>query len=114
VRTALSIQAHPNNKLAEKLHVEFGDKYKDPNHKPEIAVALVDNFLACYGFASKETMQANLTQNPVLAEIFNVATDYLPDEQFLKDIVSKMFYDLDTDENKDVRTKYIERLNEHI
>lgn len=54
VRTALSIQAHPNKKLAEKLHVEFPDKYKDPNHKPEIAIALVDNFLACYGFASAE------------------------------------------------------------
>lgn len=60
VRTALSIQAHPNKALAEKLHVEFPDKYKDPNHKPEIAVALVDDFLACYGFASAVTMQANL------------------------------------------------------
>lgn len=54
VRTALSIQAHPNKSLAEKLHVEFPDVYKDPNYKPEIAIALSDDFVACYGFASAE------------------------------------------------------------
>jgi len=54
VRTALSIQAHPNKELAKKLHAEFPDKYKDPNHKPEIAVALSDDFMACYGFSSAE------------------------------------------------------------
>jgi len=52
VRTALSIQAHPHKELAEQLHISFPDKYKDPNHKPEIAIALADDFLACYGFAS--------------------------------------------------------------
>ena len=56
VRTALSIYAHPNKGLAEKLHVEFPDIYKDPNHKPEIAIALNDDFVACYGFASAETI----------------------------------------------------------
>jgi len=52
VRTALSIQAHPNKKLAEQLHLNFPDKYKDPNHKPEIAIALTDDFRAFYGFQS--------------------------------------------------------------
>eukprot|EP00746_Dinoflagellata_sp_MGD_P087593 gnl/MRDRNA2_/MRDRNA2_34728_c0_seq1.p1 gnl/MRDRNA2_/MRDRNA2_34728_c0~~gnl/MRDRNA2_/MRDRNA2_34728_c0_seq1.p1 ORF type:complete len:765 (+),score=156.11 gnl/MRDRNA2_/MRDRNA2_34728_c0_seq1:94-2388(+) len=37
---ALSIQAHPNKTLAEQLHKKFPDKYKDPNHKPEIALPL--------------------------------------------------------------------------
>ncbi|PWU97029.1 putative phosphomannose isomerase [Trypanosoma cruzi] len=32
VQTALSIQAHPNKKLAEKLHRENPSKYKDNNH----------------------------------------------------------------------------------
>jgi len=54
VRTALSIQAHPNKSLAEKLHIERPDVYKDPNHKPEIAIALSNDFKACYGFASKQ------------------------------------------------------------
>lgn len=84
VRTALSIQAHPNKALAEKLHVEFPDKYKDANHKPEIAVALVDDFLACYGFASAEQMKINLEQNPVLGQIFALAPEAdLPNEQYL-------------------------------
>jgi mannose-6-phosphate isomerase len=60
VRTALSIQAHPNQPLAKKLHESFPDKYKDPNHKPEIAIALCDDFLACYGFASKSVIEDNL------------------------------------------------------
>ncbi|RNF06227.1 putative phosphomannose isomerase [Trypanosoma rangeli] len=40
VQTALSIQAHPCKQLAVKLHRENPSKYKDPNHKPELLVAL--------------------------------------------------------------------------
>merc|ERR1719230_814277 len=40
VRTALSIQAHPDKKLAAKLHATRPDVYKDDNHKPEMAVAI--------------------------------------------------------------------------
>lgn len=72
--------------MAQKLHVEFPDIYKDPNHKPEIAIALVDDFLACYGFAPKELMKKNLDENPVLAEAFAIDND-LPDEEYLKTIV---------------------------
>ena len=42
VNKALSIQAHPNKKHAEKLHAERPDVYKDPNHKPEMAIALTE------------------------------------------------------------------------
>lgn len=35
---ALSIQVHPNKEEAEKLHAEFPDIYKDPNHKPEVSL----------------------------------------------------------------------------
>lgn len=37
---ALSIQAHPNKALAEELHKRDPKNYKDPNHKPELIVAL--------------------------------------------------------------------------
>ncbi|CAH7667129.1 phosphomannose isomerase type I [Phakopsora pachyrhizi] len=37
---ALSIQAHPDKTLAEKLHKEKPEIYKDPNHKPEMAIAI--------------------------------------------------------------------------
>jgi hypothetical protein len=73
----------------------------------------VDDFLACYGFASKELMMKNLQENPVLAEVFPVSGAE-PDEQYLKDIVKKMFLELDTDDKKDVRTAAIEKLQAHI
>ena len=70
VEKALSIQAHPHKELAQKLHAEFPDVYKDPNHKPEIAIALNDNFLACYGFCEAETLRKNFAENKVLAKLF--------------------------------------------
>lgn len=40
VRTALSIQAHPNKEHAKILHKLNPKEYPDDNHKPEMAVAL--------------------------------------------------------------------------
>ena len=40
VQTALSVQVHPNKEEAVKLHAARPDLYKDPNHKPEMAIAL--------------------------------------------------------------------------
>ncbi|WFC99688.1 mannose-6-phosphate isomerase [Malassezia yamatoensis] len=40
ISQALSIQAHPNKRLAERLHAEKPDMYKDDNHKPEMAIAI--------------------------------------------------------------------------
>ncbi|EXJ92177.1 phosphomannose isomerase type I [Capronia epimyces CBS 606.96] len=40
IAKALPLQIHPNRELSEKLHKEDPEKYTDPNHKPEIAVAL--------------------------------------------------------------------------
>lgn len=49
VRTALSIQAHPDISLAKKLHASDPKNYRDANHKPEMAIALGD-FEALCGF----------------------------------------------------------------
>ncbi|KAJ5091508.1 Mannose-6-phosphate isomerase [Penicillium alfredii] len=40
IRKALSIQAHPNKKLAEKLHAKDPQNYPDDNHKPEMTLAI--------------------------------------------------------------------------
>ena len=40
VGKTLSIQAHPDTNLAEKLHELNPQEYKDSNHKPEMAIAL--------------------------------------------------------------------------
>lgn len=40
INKALSIQAHPNKKLAEQLHRQDPSNYPDDNHKPEMAIAI--------------------------------------------------------------------------
>ncbi|KAJ9605469.1 Mannose-6-phosphate isomerase [Cladophialophora chaetospira] len=40
INKALSIQAHPNKKLAEKLHAKDPKNYPDDNHKPEMTIAI--------------------------------------------------------------------------
>ncbi|KAM5292087.1 mannose-6-phosphate isomerase isoform 1-T1 [Ctenodactylus gundi] len=49
VETALSIQAHPDKELAEKLHLRNPQHYPDANHKPEMAIALT-SFQGLCGF----------------------------------------------------------------
>ena len=114
VRTALSIQAHPNKELAQKLNGLYPDKYKDPNHKPEIAIALSDDFKACYGFSTPEKILANLQVNPALQETFPLGDKQYPDEEYLKDSIEKMFLELDTEENKEVLTNIIDQINSNI
>jgi mannose-6-phosphate isomerase len=81
IRKALSIQAHPNKELAEKLYRERPDMYKgqkqvfplllprdcwltlnclDGNHKPEMAIALTD-FRALCGFRPLQEIEIYLT-----------------------------------------------------
>jgi mannose-6-phosphate isomerase len=40
IAKALPLQIHPNKDLAAKLHAKDPGSFTDPNHKPEIAVAL--------------------------------------------------------------------------
>jgi len=88
--------------------LKFPDKYKDPNHKPEIAIALTDDFRAFYGFQSAKKIQKNLIENPALADVFKSHKinfkDTVPDEKFLKKAVYTLFTDLDKEENKDKLT----------
>lgn len=59
VDSALSIQAHPDKKLAEQLHQTKPELYKDDNHKPEMAYALTP-FVAMCGFRRAESIVENL------------------------------------------------------
>ncbi|KAK8124125.1 phosphomannose isomerase type I [Apiospora kogelbergensis] len=40
IAKALPLQIHPNKELSERLHARDPQNFTDPNHKPEIAVAL--------------------------------------------------------------------------
>jgi len=68
VDTALSIQAHPNKSHAEVLHSERPEIYKDPNHKPEMCVALT-NFEGLCGFRQLKEINNFLEKVPGLAEL---------------------------------------------
>eukprot|EP00069_Balaena_mysticetus_P013652 bmy_01497T0 len=63
VETALSIQAHPNKELAEKLHLQAPQHYPDANHKPEMAIALTP-FQGLCGFRPVEEIVTFLTKVP--------------------------------------------------
>lgn len=65
VRTALSIQAHPDQELAVKLHAQFPEHYPDDNHKPEMAIALTP-FTGLCGFRPAQEILDFLSEVPEL------------------------------------------------
>ncbi|KAH7427479.1 hypothetical protein KP509_10G045900 [Ceratopteris richardii] len=65
VAKALSIQAHPDKKLAKQLHQHQPNIYKDANHKPEMALAL-SSFEALCGFVSYQELKQVLEDVPEL------------------------------------------------
>lgn len=68
IRTALSIQAHPDKQLAPILHEKFPQHFKDSNHKPEMCIAL-SPFKALCGFLPISEIKQNLMKYPELCEI---------------------------------------------
>ena len=51
INKSLSIQAHPSKEHAKALHHASPELYRDPNHKPELAIA-ISNFEGFCGFRS--------------------------------------------------------------
>lgn len=72
INKALSIQAHPDKKLAERLYATRPDLYKDDNHKPEMAVALSD-FEGLCGFRPFEEIVFNLHRYPELRGLVSLS-----------------------------------------
>jgi len=70
VQTALSIQSHPDKKLAERLHAERPMVYKDPNHKPEMACAITE-FEALCGFLPLADIIKYIDEVPELKLLIN-------------------------------------------
>lgn len=72
IAKCLSIQAHPNKGLAEKLHAERPTVYKDPNHKPEMTIALTP-FEAMCQFRRSEEIVAYAETVPEFAAVLGEA-----------------------------------------
>ena len=64
IQKALPLQIHPNKALAAKLHEKHPDQFTDPNHKPEIAVAL-SKFEVFAGWKPLEEMQTLFSLEPL-------------------------------------------------
>ncbi|KXX75937.1 Mannose-6-phosphate isomerase [Madurella mycetomatis] len=65
INKALSIQAHPNKKLAEQLHARDPRNYPDDNHKPEMTIAITP-FEGFCGFRPLEEIVHFLQSVPAL------------------------------------------------
>lgn len=65
---ALSVQAHPDKALAERLHREKPAMYPDSNHKPELTIALTDFECLC-SFRAAAEIDGFLAELPALAEL---------------------------------------------
>ena len=105
---ALSIQAHPDKSLAEKLHAAHPEIYRDANHKPELAIAKEDGFIGLCGFLTPEKLRENLEQNRVLSEIFKYREGDVINAEFLKNCVHKLLFELD--KNHELLEHYILKL----
>lgn len=93
---ALSIQAHPDKALAEKLHKEKPKSYKDDNHKPEMAIALTD-FKGFCGFRPLSEIVEFLDVVPEFKELVK------PSDAFIAEVtyVSKPSSGTTEEETKD-------------
>lgn len=91
---ALSIQAHPDKELAEKLNEDNPSKYGDSNHKPEMAIALTP-FEAMCGFRRLEEISLLIKKNPEFAACLSqeakLAVFLAKDADEQKDALQKMF-----------------------
>ena len=71
IAKALPLQIHPNKQLSEQLHKENPSQFTDPNHKPEIAVAL-GQFEVFAGFKRTEDIKGIFEAVPDLARLISV------------------------------------------
>ncbi|KAK7603612.1 hypothetical protein V9T40_003611 [Parthenolecanium corni] len=68
INMPLSIQVHPSQEKAKELNSSYPDVYKDPNHKPELAIAL-SKFEALCGFRPYDEIKQFLIDIPELSKV---------------------------------------------
>jgi mannose-6-phosphate isomerase len=100
VAKPLSIQAHPDKKLAELLHKQSPKEYRDDNHKPEMAIALSE-FRAFCNFTHPERIITNLDDSYFLKDLFtSTAIEKFkkePSKDSLKALIEELFSKKETE-----------------
>mmetsp|Transcript_3453 Transcript_3453/g.3957 ORF Transcript_3453/g.3957 Transcript_3453/m.3957 type:complete len:524 (+) Transcript_3453:127-1698(+) len=100
INKTLSIQAHPDKKRAERLHAANPSAYKDPNHKPEMAIALSDDFEAMCGFRSLQDIASSAQKHPEFVTMIGIenakrlietaSSSYTPEQS--RDMLQTMYH----------------------
>ena len=110
IRTALSIQVHPDKETAEKLNKKYPNIYVDDNHKPEMVYPLT-NFEALCGFQSNNEIAYNLFQ---FKEFLEKIIDYDLLYRFLSykkdDDMKEIFYQLMKSKNTSVISSIVKNI----
>ncbi|KAF2185259.1 mannose-6-phosphate isomerase [Zopfia rhizophila CBS 207.26] len=88
IAKALPLQLHPNKSLAAELHDRNPSDFTDPNHKPEIALALSD-FEAFCGFKPLADIERLLQLPPLQVFLPRIKKPEF-DDQTLKYVVKAM------------------------
>lgn len=100
IAKALPLQLHPNKDMSSKLHQQKPDAFTDPNHKPEIALAL-GKFEAFCGFKPLADIAELLKIEPLQHFISQDQLSNFTNDK-LKEVVRKML----TASDEDVRSIY--------
>ena len=97
IAKALPLQLHPDKAMAAKLHEENPEAFTDPNHKPEIALAL-SQFEAFCGFKPLPEVEALLQLEPLRRFLpkGGRAPDAIFTNEELREVVKNM---LETDDD---------------
>ncbi|XWS75472.1 hypothetical protein CRYUN_Cryun01aG0091500 [Craigia yunnanensis] len=119
VAKALSIQAHPDKKLAKELHKLQPNLYKDGNHKPEMALAITE-FRALCGFITLEELKGVIEDVPEIVELVGTASanqvldiDERDGAETVKSAVRSVFTHL-MSASKEMTTKAISKLKSRL
>lgn len=99
IAKALPLQLHPNKDVAAKLHKENPNDFTDPNHKPEIALAL-GKFEAFCGFKPLEDIASLLKLEPLQQFLPQDVKSSKFTDQHLKQVVKSILLASDSTINQ--------------
>ncbi len=97
----MPLQIHPDKELAAKLHEKDPEKIGDPNHKPEIALALT-RFEAFVGWKPLKDIQSFFLGFDILQRRFYPDETVKLNEQTLRELVLRILSTSDTHIEKTV------------
>ncbi len=106
----LSLQAHPNQKLAKTLHQNSPENYPDSFSKPELAVSIKKTKLLA-GFRSRDELRDSFSNIPELSQLCRCSKEEIHDPNQLPKAFSSLIYSNSEDVEKAV-CSHIKNLGE--